>query len=481
MPSLLDLLPLPAPQAARSGTAFDALLQPPPRCPPPENSRPPAAGDPPRHSAPDAQPSHHAQDPHRPPSVTPERRPDESADSGPDPSAASPPTADDPPSDEEPFTDWEVVAQSLAGIAISVLPVPAAADTPAGTAEAPPLEPALSKGKSGPRSARPGSKGAVQVSNHAAVTNLTAPAAAGNNDQAAEAERLRIDQVANEALQQPLAVQATHEHGAALADSVQATGGSELPTPEAVIAAAALPAEIRDDESAQFQGDSTPNDSQQPVDVTIPEFIPAPDTPTPVVGPVTVPLPAAGNPVAPADASSGTNAIGLAGGARRSRLPTEAAAPESVRAARNAPANIDASRLLSRVARAFALAQERDGDIQLRLSPPELGSLKLTVQQQEGGLVARLETETESAKTALIENLPALRERLAEQGLRIERFDIDLMQRQPGGTPDRPGDQHRDAPPAPRREEPVRTLAPVASPRGPLTAGSSATGLNVIV
>jgi flagellar hook-length control protein FliK len=112
---------------------------------------------------------------------------------------------------------------------------------------------------------------------------------------------------------------------------------------------------------------------------------------------------------------------------------------------RHSRVEIDTTRLLSRVTRAFQSAQQRDGELRLRLSPPELGSLRLLVQIQDGALVARLETETSAAKTAIIDNLPALRERLAEQGLRVERFDVDLMQQQSGGMPDRPRDQERDA------------------------------------
>ena len=153
---------------------------------------------------------------------------------------------------------------------------------------------------------------------------------------------------------------------------------------------------------------------------------------------------------------------------RRARLPGEVVARDTGRAARHSDAAIDSTRLLSRVARAFAAAQQRDGEIQLRLSPPELGSLKLTVQMHEGGLAARLETET-TAATALLDNLPALRERLAEQGLRIERFDVDLMQRQTGGMSDRPGDQEqrcrrlRARSPSPGRE-PNHPLRCVRSP-----------------
>src|SRR5207249_9679698 len=118
---------------------------------------------------------------------------------------------------------------------------------------------------------------------------------------------------------------------------------------------------------------------------------------------------------------------------------------------------------LARVARAFTAAQDRDGEIRLRLSPPELGSLRLQVQVHDGAVVARVETENSAAKTALLDNLPALRERLAEQGLRIDRFDVDLMQRQPGGMPDRPFNQQQDSSPIVRevRPTPVRADAKV--------------------
>lgn len=96
--------------------------------------------------------------------------------------------------------------------------------------------------------------------------------------------------------------------------------------------------------------------------------------------------------------------------------------------------SIDTARLLHRVARAFAATKD-GGEVRLRLSPPELGALLLDVRVQDGTLVARLEAETTSVRTVLVENLPALRDRLAEQGIRIERFDVDL--RQPGGgSPD---------------------------------------------
>jgi flagellar hook-length control protein FliK len=167
----------------------------------------------------------------------------------------------------------------------------------------------------------------------------------------------------------------------------------------------------------------------------------------------------------------------------RSRLPAELFSQSATAPARRPSVEVDATRLLTRVARAFTAAQERDGEIRLRLSPPELGSLRLDVRVQDGALVARLQTETDAARTAIIDNLPALRDRLADQGVRIERFDVDLMQRQPGGMPDQPGGRQPDQPPAP--------IAALAPPRRPVETPTSSTptvptigssdGLNVVV
>jgi flagellar hook-length control protein FliK len=144
---------------------------------------------------------------------------------------------------------------------------------------------------------------------------------------------------------------------------------------------------------------------------------------------------------------------------------------------------VDSARLLTRVIRAFSAAQERDGEVRLRLSPPELGALRLEIRVENGALTARLQTETDSARTAIIDNLPVLRERLAEQGVRIERFDVDLMQRQPGGMPDQSGGRQPET-----TEAPPRFLASSRTPNSttpqPVTSAplvDRTGGLNVIV
>jgi flagellar hook-length control protein FliK len=110
------------------------------------------------------------------------------------------------------------------------------------------------------------------------------------------------------------------------------------------------------------------------------------------------------------------------------------------------------ARLIQRVAKAFQAAESRGGELRLRLSPPELGALRLEVKLQSGVMTARLEAESPMAKAVLLDNLPALKDRLAEQGIHVERFDVDLMDRQPTGQQNSPQDQQqRSAPRSPLR------------------------------
>lgn len=115
--------------------------------------------------------------------------------------------------------------------------------------------------------------------------------------------------------------------------------------------------------------------------------------------------------------------------------PAARVQPQLVGRARNEASTttrveVDPARFLTRVSRAFAAAGQRGGPIRLRLHPPELGALRLEIKLDAGAMTAHIEAETASAQAALLENLPALRDRLAEQGIRIEQFDVDLRDRQ---------------------------------------------------
>ena len=56
-------------------------------------------------------------------------------------------------------------------------------------------------------------------------------------------------------------------------------------------------------------------------------------------------------------------------------------------------------------------------------------------------MTARVELETSTARSLLLDNLPALRERLGQYDIKIERFDVDLTDRSAGGSPREPGDR----------------------------------------
>ena len=94
---------------------------------------------------------------------------------------------------------------------------------------------------------------------------------------------------------------------------------------------------------------------------------------------------------------------------------------------------VDPSRFVSRVAKAVQTANDRGGPLQLRLSPPELGSLKIQLTLKDGGLSASLEADNSNARKLLLDHLPALRDRLADQNIRVDRFDVDVKQENSGG------------------------------------------------
>jgi flagellar hook-length control protein FliK len=159
--------------------------------------------------------------------------------------------------------------------------------------------------------------------------------------------------------------------------------------------------------------------------------------------------------------------------------------PASTAASPATPPITDAqhARLLQRVSRAFRSAEERGGEVQIRLSPPELGSMKLELSLSSGVLTAKLEVESQRAQTILLDSLGSLRERLADQGIRVEKFDVSLQQRDSSGQqPQQHSQQH--SPRASRasdvRNQPIESAQsqPDRSPQRPL---QDASRLNVIV
>jgi flagellar hook-length control protein FliK len=125
--------------------------------------------------------------------------------------------------------------------------------------------------------------------------------------------------------------------------------------------------------------------------------------------------------------------------------------------------HVERARFVGRVEGAIRAAGARDGRISVRLSPPELGALRIELNMHQGVMTARVEADTMAARNLLLDNLPALRDRLAQQDVRIDRFDVDVRRDGSGSSQqqmhDRPSAQGDERRYADRRDAP--------SPRGP--------------
>lgn len=122
--------------------------------------------------------------------------------------------------------------------------------------------------------------------------------------------------------------------------------------------------------------------------------------------------------------------------------------------------SIDRPRFVQRVEGALRAAQQRDGRVQVRLAPPELGLVQIELAVQNGVMTAKLEAETPAARNALLDNLPALRERLAEQNIRIEKFDVDVRRDSQGSGSGAPHDGNADPNESDSQERRGRSTAP---------------------
>jgi flagellar hook-length control protein FliK len=104
------------------------------------------------------------------------------------------------------------------------------------------------------------------------------------------------------------------------------------------------------------------------------------------------------------------------------------------------PSTVDRARFVQRVTRAFQTVGDQGGQIRLRLSPPELGSLDMQISVKDGGITAHIRADNSNARQLLLASLPDLRDRLAQQDIRIERFDVQLAGQSSGGMPQTPQD-----------------------------------------
>lgn len=137
-----------------------------------------------------------------------------------------------------------------------------------------------------------------------------------------------------------------------------------------------------------------------------------------------------GNQAAPGVASALGSTIGR-GGVAASISTQSTAKRSSSTAEADQPREISQQervRLVQRVARSFSRLGPEGGQVTLKLHPPQLGVLNVSIKIEGHSMTARLQTETSSARDAIVESLPVLRERLSEQGIEIEKFQVDVGQ-----------------------------------------------------
>jgi flagellar hook-length control protein FliK len=181
--------------------------------------------------------------------------------------------------------------------------------------------------------------------------------------------------------------------------------------------------------------------------------------------------------LSPADSNNGTNTTAAQSGNSASSATaavpqtalhgtTADGGPSTAPAADAGSSQADHVRFVERVEQAFQDLGGQSGSVRLRLSPPELGSLHIEINVTKGEMTARVEAETPAARNALLDNLPALRERLAQHDIKVQRFDVDLMDRSRGGMSNQSSQYQNPSPQS----------GGGASVRGPVRSGSELPG-----
>jgi flagellar hook-length control protein FliK len=82
------------------------------------------------------------------------------------------------------------------------------------------------------------------------------------------------------------------------------------------------------------------------------------------------------------------------------------------------------NRFVDRLAASVRQANDSGSRLQIRLNPPELGSMQIEVSARDGVISARLDVHTAAAHRAVLDNLAELRDVLVHNGTTVERIDV---------------------------------------------------------
>lgn len=132
-------------------------------------------------------------------------------------------------------------------------------------------------------------------------------------------------------------------------------------------------------------------------------------------------------------------------------VTTTAEAPTAAQAAPTATADLpdaEAQRITDRVVRGLqSVVNQRGGSLTLRLTPANLGSLRINVQIDGATVQAQFHASSAAAGQALRTNIAALRQTLEAQGLSVEQLNVTVQSsHQSGGAPTSAQQNNDDAP-----------------------------------
>ncbi len=87
----------------------------------------------------------------------------------------------------------------------------------------------------------------------------------------------------------------------------------------------------------------------------------------------------------------------------------------------------DAARLTEQATRALrSVVNQKGGSVTLRLTPPELGALRVRVEMNNSLVSARFEAQTEGVRSILQSNMSTLRQALESQGLTVQHLHVQM-------------------------------------------------------
>lgn len=102
----------------------------------------------------------------------------------------------------------------------------------------------------------------------------------------------------------------------------------------------------------------------------------------------------------------------------------------------------------ARIARGLQNAvQQKGGAVTLRLTPPEMGMVRIQLQMQSGTVNAQFHAETESTRTLLSQQMSQLRSSLEQQGLTVDRLGVQTMNQTSGSNLHNESQSDRDGQP----------------------------------